>query len=44
MQEAACLNFGDLQDDITIATTRCCSNDVLVEWEGDEGYENQKVY
>lgn len=44
MQKAACLDLCNLKDDITIATTGCCSHDILVEWEWDEGYKNEQIY
>lgn len=44
MQEAACLNFCNLKDDITITATRRCSHNIFVEWKRNEGDEDQQVY
>lgn len=44
MQETPRLDFGSLEDNIAITPARSCSNNVLVERERDEGYQDQKVY
>lgn len=44
MQKAACLDLGDLEDDISIPTSGRSSDNVLVEREWNEADHNEKIH
>lgn len=44
MEETSCLDMFDVQDDITISASGCCSHDILVERKRDESNHEQEVH